>query len=70
MVGVPSLGISKFSTWESRKKWHLGATFMANDKEYYKGGGGGFLQVRTVMSFVSSCMPVTHMCIKNASILH
>jgi len=27
-----------------------------NHKEYYKGEGGGFSQVRVVVSFVSLCM--------------
>jgi hypothetical protein len=41
---------------------------MANHKEYYKGEGGGFPQVRAVMSFVNPCMYVLHSCIKSAPI--
>jgi hypothetical protein len=35
---VPISKISRLLTWKSREKWHLGATPMANHREYYKGG--------------------------------
>jgi hypothetical protein len=34
--------ISRLPTWESRTKWHLDVSFMANHKKYYNGEGGGF----------------------------
>jgi hypothetical protein len=37
---------------------------MARKKEYYKGKGGGFLQVRAVMNFVSLCLLVARLCTK------
>ncbi len=40
--------ISKFPTWRSWKKWHLVATPMASHREYYKGEGDGFPQIRAV----------------------
>jgi len=43
---------------------------MARHKEYYKGKGGGFLQIWAVVSFVSPCLPMAHPCIKNAPIMH
>jgi hypothetical protein len=43
---------------------------MANHREYYKGEGGGFPQVRVVVNLVSSCMPVIRPCTKNAPITH
>jgi len=43
---------------------------MANKKKYYKGEGGGFPQVRAVMSLVSSCMFVVHSCIKSFETTH
>ncbi len=46
-------------------KWHLGAGFMATRKEYYKGEGGGLLQVRAMVSFVSSCLFMVHPCTKS-----
>jgi hypothetical protein len=61
--------------WDSqlgspRKKWHLDVGFMARHKKYYKGEGGGFPQVQAMMSFVSLCLLVVHLCTKNAPIMH
>ncbi len=39
-------------------------------KEYYKGEGGGFLQIQAVVSLVSLCLPVVRPCTKSASIMH
>jgi len=39
------------------KKSHLDVGFVANHKVYYKGEGGGFPQVRVVVSLVCSCCP-------------
>jgi len=38
LLRVPISKISRLLTWESREKWHLGVTPMANHREYYKGG--------------------------------
>jgi hypothetical protein len=38
-------------------KWHLGARPVAKHKVYYKGEGGGFPQVRAMVSLVSRCLP-------------
>jgi len=43
---------------------------MARHKEYYTGEGGGFPQVRAVVSLVSPCLPVAHMCTKSAPTMH
>ncbi len=45
MVEYPISGILGPTTWEYRKKWHLGVAPMASYKEYYKGEGGSFPQV-------------------------
>ncbi len=37
---------------------------MAMHKVYYKGEGGGFPQVRAVVSLVSLCLPVAYLCTK------
>jgi len=37
---------------------------MAKHKEYYKGEGGGFLQVRAVVSLVSLYLPMVRLCTK------
>jgi hypothetical protein len=41
-----------------KTKWHLGAGPMARHWEYYKGEGGGFLQVQVVVNLMSPCSPV------------
>jgi hypothetical protein len=38
-------------------KWHLGASPIVKHKVYYKGEGGGFPQVRVVVSLMSPCLP-------------
>jgi hypothetical protein len=43
---------------------------MGKHQEYDKGEGGGFPQVQVVVSFVSPCLPMAHMCTKNASTMH
>jgi hypothetical protein len=40
---------------------------MANHKEYYKGEGDGFPQVRATMSHVSSCMHMVRSCTKSSN---
>jgi hypothetical protein len=49
---------------------NLGVIPMARHKEYYKGEGGGFPQVRVVVSLVSLCLPVACLCTKSALMLH
>jgi hypothetical protein len=68
--GVLIARITGLLTWESQEKRHLDVAFMACHKEYYKGEGGGFSQVRGVMSLLSACMSVTHLCIKNVPTMH
>jgi hypothetical protein len=51
-------------------KWHLDVNPMVNHREYYKGEGGGFPQVRAMVNIVSPCMPVVHLCTKNAPTMH
>jgi hypothetical protein len=43
---------------------------VVNHREYYKGEGGGFLQVRAMMSLVNPCELVACPCTKNALIIH
>jgi hypothetical protein len=54
-------------------KWHLGASIMTRHRKYYKGEGGGFSQVRAVvslMNLVSSCLPMAHLCTKSGPTTH
>jgi hypothetical protein len=39
-------------------------------KKYYKGEGGGFPEVRVVMSLVSPCLPMARSCTKNVPTMH
>jgi hypothetical protein len=61
---IPTLGISGFPLGNPRKKWHLDVGPMARHKIYYKGEGGGFLQVQAMVSLVSLWLPVAHPCTK------
>jgi hypothetical protein len=57
-------------TWESQNKWHLGVGHLIRNKEYYKGEGGGFPQVQAMVNLVSLCLPMIHVCTKNAPTMH
>ncbi len=48
-----------------KTKWHLGVGPMAMHRDYYKGEGGDFSQVRAMVSLVSLCLPMAYPCIKN-----
>ncbi len=64
------LGILKLPLGSLGTKCHLGATPVAKHKIYYNGEGGGFPQVRVVMSLVSPSLPMVHPSIKSASTMH
>jgi hypothetical protein len=51
-------------------KCHLDVALMERHKVYYKGEGGGFPQVRTVVSLMSPNLPVALPNIKNAQTMH
>jgi len=56
--GSPNLGDFGTPTWESRdKKNHLDVGLVERCKIYYKGEGGGFPQIRAMVSFVCPCYP-------------
>jgi hypothetical protein len=57
-------------TWESRDKMTFGASPVAKHQEYYKGEGGGFPQVWVVVSLVSPCLPMAHLCTKSVLTMH
>jgi hypothetical protein len=67
---VPISKISRFPIWKSRGKWHLDVAPVADHREYYKGEGGGFPQVRAMVSVVNPCMPVTCLYTKNVTTMH
>jgi len=67
---VPTLIILELPLGSPRTKNHLDVGLVERHKVYYKGEGGGFPQVRVVVSLVSSSLPVTHPSIKSASTMH
>jgi hypothetical protein len=69
-VGVPTLGISGLPLGSPKTKCHLDVGPMANHRVYYKGEGGGFLQVRAVVCFMNPWLPMAHPNAKNAPTMH
>jgi hypothetical protein len=61
---VPISGNLGLTLGSPKTKWHLGVGPMAMHREYYKGEGGGFLQVWVVVSLVSLCLFVIYSCTK------
>jgi hypothetical protein len=53
VIGVPFVGISRLPFDSPGTKCHLDVGLVERHKIYYKGEGGGFPQVRAVVSFVS-----------------
>jgi hypothetical protein len=66
----PNFGNFKTLIWESRDKMSFGCWPMAKHTIYYKGEGGGFPQVRVMVSFVNLNLPMVHSCTKNAQTMH
>jgi hypothetical protein len=64
---VPTFGISGFPLGSLGTKSHLDARPVARHKEYYKGEGGGFPQVRAVVSLFSPSLPVAPLSTKSAA---
>jgi len=56
-VGVPILAISGLPFESPKTKCHLDAGLAERHRVYYKGEGGGFPQVRAVVSLVSLVNP-------------
>ncbi len=64
VAGVPILEISGLPFGILGTKCHLGAGPVDRHRVYYKGEGGGFPQVRAVVSLVNLCLPVARPCTK------
>jgi hypothetical protein len=67
---VPIVGISGLPLGSFRTKCHLGVGPMTMHIVYYKGEGGGFPQVRVVVSLVSSSLPMVSLSTKSAPTMH
>jgi hypothetical protein len=70
VVGVPGVRILGLSLESPRTKCHLDVGLMERHIIYYKGEGGGFPQIRAVVSLVSSNLPMALPSIKSAQIMH
>ncbi len=64
------LGISKLPFGSLGTKCHLDVSLMKRHIVYYKGEGGGFPQVRAMVSLVSSSLLVIRPSTKSAPIMH
>jgi hypothetical protein len=69
-AGVPTLGILGLPLGSPETKCHLDASPVANHNVYYKGEGGGFPQIRVVVSLVSPNLLVAHPSTKSVPIKH
>ncbi len=67
---VPTLGILRLPLGSPETKCHLDASPVAMHKVYYKGEGGGFPQVRALVSLVGLSLPVIHLNTKSGAIMH
>jgi hypothetical protein len=54
---TPTGTVSGLQLGSPKKKSHLDVGSMASHRVYYKGEGGGFPQVRAVVSLVCPCCP-------------
>jgi hypothetical protein len=70
VAGVLVVRILGFPLESSGKKCHLDVAFMERHRKYYKGEGGGFPQVRTVVNLVSLSLPVACSSTKSAQTMH
>jgi len=66
----PNFGNFETPTLSLETKCHLDVGLVAMHRVYYKGEGGGFPQVWAVVSLVSPCLPVTHLCTKGVIVTH
>jgi hypothetical protein len=70
IVEVPVVGISRFPFGSLRTKNHLDVAPVERRKVCYKGEGGGFPQVRAVVSLVSPKLPVVRFSTKSVLTMH
>jgi len=66
----PSCGNFRLPLRSPETKWHLGVGLVGRQRIYYKGEGGGFPQVWTVVNFVSPSLPATCPNTKNVLTMH
>jgi len=66
----PNFGNFETPIWEFQDKMPFGCGFMERHKVYYKGEGGGFPQIRAVVSFVRLSLPMARPSTKSAPTIH
>jgi hypothetical protein len=66
--GSPNFGNFKTPNFETKS--HLDVGLMEKHIVYYKEEGGGFPQVRAVVSLVNLSLPVAHPCTKSVPTMH
>jgi hypothetical protein len=62
--------ISGLPLGSPKTKCHLDVSLVEKHKVYYKGEGGGFPQVRAMLSVVSLRLPMARLSTKSVSIMH
>jgi hypothetical protein len=70
VVGVPTLEILGLSFGSLETKCHLDVGLVERHRVYYMGEGGGFPQIRAVVSLTSSSLPVACPSTKSAQTMH
>ncbi len=70
IMKVPTLGISRLAFGSPKTKCHLDVGLVQRHKLYYKGEGGGFPQVRAMVSLVSPSLLMAHPNTKSAATMH
>jgi len=70
VAGVPTLAISRFPFGSPETKCHLDVSLVERHKIYYKGEGGGFPQVQTMVSLVNLNLPVIRPSTKSPPTMH
>jgi hypothetical protein len=69
IAGVPTLGILG-PLGSPRTKCDWGVSPVVKHRVYFKGEGGGFPQVRALVSFVNLCLPMARPCTKSTQTTH
>ncbi len=69
-MGVPSLGILGLPLESPGTKCHLDVGLVERHIVYYRGGGGGFPRVWTVLSLVSPNLPMALLSTKSTQTMH
>jgi len=66
----PNFAILRLSLGSLETKNHLDMGLVEKHRVYYKGEGGGFPQVRAMVSLVNLSLPMARLSTKSAAIMH